>query len=106
MELDSKQLFIKADFLFHRAKWVEDWRYIDLETVLEKRFTEILSSSFENEKVILIRGRRDSAVLNQNELHNLLSQDLCKSDFRIWNLEFTSVLEFNKIGVYRKGKIS
>lgn len=106
MELDSKRLFIKAEFLSRQVDWVNEWEYIGLVPGLEEHFAKILDISFENERVVLIRGRNDSATLYQREIHNLLLQGLCNADFKIWNLDFTSVLEFNKIGVYRKGKVS
>lgn len=105
MELDSKQLFIKAEFLSRQVEWIDDWQYIGLESGLEERFAKILGTSFDSEKVILIRGRHDSAILFQSQVRSLLFQGLCDSGFKIWSLDFVTALEFNKIGVYRIGKV-
>jgi hypothetical protein len=104
MELDSKQLFIKAEFLYRQVSWI-DWQYFGLETGLQDCFIQLLNTSFDNEKVVLIRGRHDSAVLLQSEICSLLYQGLLGSAFKIWDLGFVSVLEFAGIGVYRRGKV-
>ncbi len=106
MELDSKQLFIKAEFLFRQVNWIDDWQYIGFESGLEERFAKILDTSFDTEKVVLIRTRHDSAILLQSEIRSLLFEGLCNSSFKIWNLDFVTALEFSEIGVYRKGRVS
>ncbi len=105
IELDSKQLFIKAEFLSHRVEWVDDWQYIGLEAGFEERFAKILGASFSSEDVILMRGRHDSAIFSQRDIRNLLFQGLGDSDFKIWSLDFALVLAFSRIGVYRQGKV-
>ncbi|PRY36010.1 hypothetical protein CLV58_113141 [Spirosoma oryzae] len=103
MELDSKQLFVKAEFLSYQVEWANDWQYIGLETGFEERFARILGTIFGSENVILIRGRHDSAVFSQRDIRNLLFQGLGDSDFKIWSLDFALVLAFSRIGVYRRG---
>ncbi|QKZ13797.1 hypothetical protein [Spirosoma sp. KUDC1026] len=102
--MDPKQLFIKAEFLYRRVEWVEDWQYIGLETGLEERIDNLLKTIFGSKNIILIRGRRDSAIMSQHEIRQLFLQGLYDADFKIWSSDFTVVLDFNRIGVYRAGK--
>ena len=82
-----------------------EWCYLNPESLTEKDTEKILAENFDGEKVYLVTNRNESVEVNKAEVFSKIKSLYGKSDFRIWNKEFESVVEF-KTEVYRKGKAS
>lgn len=103
--MDSKQLFIKSEFLTRKINWLSDWQYIGLEAGSAVRFETVLRSFTTENEVILVFGRHDTELISLAPLTLQLSTGLQERNFKLWTVGFTSILEYSAIGVYRLGQV-
>jgi|GEM_PF-1276700 len=106
--LDSRLIFSvsshkKIDWL----NWTTEngaWVYFGSQNnVNERTVISNIHQMFQEEYLYLARSRNNSCCVEKKDIMPAISDILCHEDFRIWNLDFTSVIEFNKLGVLRLG---
>jgi hypothetical protein len=72
---------------------------VNIEIVKQK-----INDHFGEEVLYVAHSRNDSIETNKKAIIENIEGILGVDDFSIWNSSFTSVIEFNKIGVLRCGK--
>jgi hypothetical protein len=82
-----------------------EWRYFNSESLVEKDIEGIFNASFGGKIAYVVTSRNESKEICQSNLFSEIKSLLSKMEFRVWNEDFESVLEF-KTEVYRKGNAS
>ncbi len=107
--MDSRLLHKTSEFLRHKVTWEkhEGQEWVHFGTDEEIDFTKVkdfIQQYLDVQKLHLVHERTDSKTVSIKQLASRLSELLGKSDFLVWNNELTKVIEFNKIGVLRRGE--
>jgi len=82
-----------------------EWRYFNSESLTEKDVEEIFNVSFGGKITYLVTNRNKSIEISKSNLFSEIKSLFGKMEFRVWNEDFESVVEF-KLEVYRKGNTS
>ena len=109
--MDSRIIY-EANKTYHNTiEWLtpstkseSEWIYLNFEeTKSENLIQEIIESFFESEILFVSLTRNESFQTEKTNIVVKIKEYLTIQEFTIWNQEFSKVLEFNKIGIYRKG---
>ena len=108
--MDSRTLHKASEFLRHKVTWQkedgQEWVYFGTDEEMDAaKVKACIQEYFDDQKLHLVHGRTDSETVFKQQLESRFSELLGKADFLIWNTELTKVMEFNKIGVLRKGAV-
>ena len=82
-----------------------EWRYFNSESLAEKDVEGIFNASFGGKTAYLVTNRNESREIIKSNLFSEIKSLFGKMEFRVWNEDFESVVEF-KPEVYRKGNAS
>jgi hypothetical protein len=100
----NKTFHNKIEWLISLPKSESEWVYLNSEkSNSENSIQEIIESYFESEILFVSLTRNESFQTEKTNIIGKINEYLKTQDFSIWNQEFSKVLEFNKIGIYRKG---
>jgi hypothetical protein len=100
----NKTYHNKIEWLMPSTKTESEWIYLNIEETNSEKFIQELIESFLESEILFVSVTRNESF--QTEKTNIIAkikEYLKSQDFSIWNQEFSKVLEFNKIGIYRKG---
>lgn len=107
--MDSRLIFESARTHLRNVNWSKpidsldsEWIVLDSKNNFEPVFT-VIENFFITDQLYIALSRNASFESDKNKMVNDLLPLIAKEDFSIWNLTFQKVIEFNKIGVYRKG---
>jgi len=109
--MDSKNIFIASNRFLQNVSWENsgtesEWKYCGLNEKIKSQTLESEMFSFFNcNELYLITNRNDSRIINLSECIEFLSKNLEKYEITFSNISFTAFMVFNKIGVYKLGKI-
>lgn len=82
-----------------------EWEYFGSENEINRRKIEIIIDNyFEEDELYLVRHRSNSLACDKAGIMNEITDLLCTANFIVWNKTFTRAIEFNAIGVLRKGR--
>lgn len=103
--LSPKNIYISSQTFIKNVKWLS----LHAETEWISMHTHppiaILKNHFEKEQILyLVTDRHDSLLDNAEKIYEHINGLILQKDFCIWNHNFTKVIEYNKIGVYRLGE--
>ena len=100
----NKTYHNKIEWLIPSTKSESEWIYLNIEVTNSENFIqEIIESFFESEILFVSLTRNESFQTEKNNIISKIKEYIKTQDFSIWNQEFSKVLEFNKIGIFRKG---
>ena len=100
----NKTYYNKVEWLMPSIKSESEWIYLNFEeTKSEIIIQEIIESFFESEILFVSLTRNESFQTEKTNINTKIKEYLKSENFSIWNQEFSKVLDFNKIGIYRKG---
>ncbi len=92
------------EWLMPSIKSESEWIYLNFEETNSKKITqEIIDSFFESEILFVSITRNESFQTEKTNINTKIEEYLKNQNFSIWNQEFNKAIEFNKIGIYRKG---
>jgi len=106
--LESRELHKAASYLLHKVDWLDvpnEWKHHGLQDELN---LDLILSFVEQhcpgyDSLYLVDQRENSRALARSELKSILLSIIGQSNFFLWNLELTRVIEFQKMGVLRLG---
>jgi hypothetical protein len=109
--MDSKNIYISSERMKRLMSWPlisdTEWEYFGSEKEANKEKVKvIIDKYFEESDFYIVRDRRNSIECNKVNINSEIDSLLGTADFIIWNKSFTRAIEFNKIGVLRRGKAS
>ena len=110
--MESRIIYESDKTYLEKISWIKfennsesEWRYLNPESLTEKDTERIFDISFADESVYIVTNRNESEEISKASLYSEIKALYGKMEFRVWNNEFESVVEF-KLEVYRKGKAS
>jgi hypothetical protein len=89
----------KIEWLMPTIRSESEWIYLNNENSIQ----EIIESYFDSEILFVSFTRNESFQTEKTNILGKIKEYLKAQNFSIWNKEFSKVLQFNKIGIYRKG---
>ncbi|WP_298394725.1 hypothetical protein [Flavobacterium sp.] len=100
----NKTYHNNIEWLMPSTKSESEWLYLKFEETNSKKIIqEIIDSFFESEILFVSITRNESFQTEKININAKIEEYLKNQNFSIWNQEFNKVIEFNKIGIYRKG---
>lgn len=110
--MDSRIIFESNRIYINRIVWTKEkpeldseWQTFDINNPVSlAKIEEIIKAMSNGNTFYLSLGRHNSLVIENESILNEIKELLSKESFHIWNKDFTSVIEFNKMGVFRYGK--
>lgn len=114
MNLDSRLIYKSNNTYINKVMWTRptestdsEWIYIGLAEELKKIVVfKILDEHFADNGLYLSHSRGDSCQTTLTAFKTNIEQYVGTWDFTLWDLTFTQVIQFNKIGILRKGTIN
>jgi hypothetical protein len=107
--VDSRIIYESAKTYIQKITWSKpsnnadsEWVFIDTEDNIDN-ITKIIQDFFITEQLYIALNRHQSFVTDNEIIGDKITPLIGKTDFSIWNSSFEKVIQFNKIGVYRKG---
>ncbi len=109
--MDSKSLYISTRYLFSKVSWIQHGpnEWISLwagNEIHEQLINDLFIKNFPDQEVYLVQGRNNTKPTSLKHIMVTIKPLLGTETFEIWNLNLTLLIEFNKIGVLRIGKIN
>jgi hypothetical protein len=106
--MDSRLIYKTSQHLQSQVSWekVSESEWIYCGTLGEVKYDIVeshLNIFFKTEKAYVSITRKDSFDINKATLFESIKDIIGSKDFFIWNEDFKKVIEFSKIGVFRKG---
>ena len=108
-KMDSRLIHNISVHLTSKVEWEKavetEWIYCGAEEEVKYDLVQSqINDFFSSLKLYVAIGRRDSFETDKHSIINLITDKVGRVDLSIWSDDFESVIEFNKIGVFRKGK--
>ena len=104
--MDSRIIYESNKTYHYKIEWLmptigseSEWIYLNNENSIQ----EMIESYFDSEILFVSFTRNESFQTEKTNILGKIKEYLKTQNFSIWNKEFSKVLEFNKIGIYRKG---
>jgi hypothetical protein len=107
--MDSKLIFQANRHNSLKVKWLmladTEWVYFGVGQEINKDYIKsIVEEHIGNGKMYVSYTRNESFEVNGEGFMKGIQTILDSNDFSIWDSKFEKVIEFNKIGVFRKGE--
>jgi hypothetical protein len=109
--MDSHLIYAAANSLKYKVTWLpvtpdSEWKTFKVENDSDNDFLIKEITEYFGEFILyFVYTRSESYEIDMNEPGKLLRFIKINASFFLWNLKFKSVIEFNHIGVMRKGLI-
>ena len=110
--MESRIIYESDKTYLNRIQWQKpennsesEWQYLNPESLTERDAERIFDISFGGETVYIVTNRNESSEISKANLFSEIKALYGKMEFRVWNNEFESVVEF-KLEVFRRGKAS
>jgi len=107
--MESRLIYIASEHLKSKVNWIKvtesEWIYcgsngdVKFEIVLEHINHHFLDSNF-----YIALNRSESIESNSQTIFRDIKELVGMKDFLLWDFSFEKVIEFNHIGVFRKGE--
>jgi hypothetical protein len=106
--MDSKNIYITSDTYLRMVSWEkqgeEEWIYLGVGKDFElDKASQLVRSTLKTEEIYIVTDRKNSRVLLVEDIIKGIEMELNASSFVLWDSSFRRVVEFNRIGVARKG---
>lgn len=109
--MEPSLIYSASSSLKYKVAWIEisaetEWIYFGAENEVNKPIViKSINEYFPDSHLYIALNRRDSRQANKYEIGEAIDSILGMQDFLIWDTKFKKVIEFNHIGVMRKGHI-
>lgn len=109
--MDSKLIYSASEGIKYKIIWVKktpdsEWIYIGEKNNLNKQILrDTINEYFDDTTLLIAVNRKDSIHINKIDVFERIEKIIGIQDFKIWDIKFNRVIEFNKIGVMRLGKV-
>ena len=107
--MDSRIIYESAKTYIKNVTWTKplnsvdtEWEYIDTTNNIEN-ITKTIQDFLITDQLFIALSRHESFETDKELIADKIRPLIGKTDFSIWNFSFQKVIEFNKIGVFRKG---
>jgi len=97
----SKTYIRNVEWVFPENSKENEWRCFEIKNI--DQISKIIQNYFGKDKLYFVISRNESFESELNDIFDKIKYLIGETNFYIWNLSFKKVIEFDKIGVYRKG---
>jgi hypothetical protein len=109
--MDTRLIYKKSEKLKLKVDWIKptdtEWIYCGASGEVKWNVvTEELYSFFDEDAFYVATTRTSSFHANKDDLISSIENLVGKKNFIVWNGDFQKAIEFNQIGVFRKGMYS
>ena len=108
--MDSINIYESAKTYIQSVTWIiqknsndSEWIFIGTQNNLED-ITKNIQDFLVSDQLYIVINRRESFKTDKKLINDNIKPLIGNVDFSIWNFQFDTVIEFNKIGIYRVGK--
>lgn len=106
--MDSKNIYISYQHYSNEVEWEmheeSEWIYFGAKEEFKKeKAIELIYSFFEESELYFITDRRSSILIEKNIGIEKIMEAIDEYDPALANVDFSKIMEFDKIGVVRKG---
>lgn len=104
--MDAKNIFISSQTFLKNVQWQmasaeSEWVFIRNDAQEIKR---LFDNNFSNEQLLyLVTDRHQSRLGNKLNILEQVKTYILATNFLIWDFDFSTVIEYDKIGIYRVG---
>ncbi|WP_462221997.1 hypothetical protein [Ferruginibacter sp.] len=104
--MDAHLIYTTHAHLKTLAKWSE-WIYCgvgaDIKTDV---INKIINEYFEDSTLYFVTDRKESGQINKEDILQRINKEIEQKELFLWDINLKKIIEFNRIGVMRKGLIS
>jgi hypothetical protein len=110
--LDSHLIYAASDAIKKKVRWIKatsdsEWIYFgDNDEVDKESALESICKYFKGDTLYVAFTRKESAQVAKSNIEQAINNLLGFQNFLIWDAEFQTVIEFNKIGTLRHGQLT
>ena len=111
--MESKLIYTASEAMKLKIFWTKvaedsEWTYFGDDIEINRNIVnESINNYFPNDKSLYISWKRQQSFeANKIETIELIEKLLGKESFFVWNTQFKKVIEFNRIGVMRRGQVN
>ena len=111
--LDSKLIYSASEALKLKISWTKvtvdsEWTYFGEDWEVNKGIVnDSINYHFNSYNSLYVSWTRQQSIeVNKSQIIEQIEKLLGKQSFFIWDTKFKKVIEFNKLGVMRRGKVS
>jgi len=109
--LDSRLIYESNKTYIRKVQWTRpnenpesEWLYLGLADELKKDLAfKILDEHFADDGIYLSHERGDSFQTTITDFKAKVDKYIGTLDFTLWDLNFSKVIQFNKVGILRRG---
>ena len=106
--METRLIHKTSQKIQQKIEWIKlgetEWQYCGaVDEVKWDVITEAIGNFFDGNRLLVAITRNDSFEIGKENLLSSLQQHVGSSNFFIWSEDFLKVIEFNKIGVFRRG---
>ncbi len=106
--MDSKNIFISYQHYSNNIKWEKygesEWIYIGAEEDFkEDKALELINTFFTESELYFITDKRNSFLIEKDKTIVKIKEFLTDYRIALTNKNFSKMVEFDKIGIVRKG---
>jgi hypothetical protein len=106
--MDTRLIYNKSEKLKLKVDWIKpadtEWIYCGAAGEVKWNIvTEELNSFFDSDAFYVATTRTNSLHVDKEGLLSSIQNLVGKKNFIVWNVVFQKAIEFNQIGVFRKG---
>ena len=110
--MDSRLIYESSKIYLKKIEWLKssiksesEWIYLNFEEIVdEKIIYDFIDNYIDSETLFIVKSRKESFETGKKNVFAEIKRFLKTDDFVIWNQNFERVIEFNKIGICRKGE--
>jgi hypothetical protein len=109
--MESSLIYSASRSLKHKVNWIKvsaetEWIYFGAQDEANKPIVvKSINEYFPDSTLYIALGRKDSRQADKCEIGEAIDNILGIQDFLIWEMGFKKVVEFNHIGVMRRGYV-
>jgi hypothetical protein len=108
--MDSRLIYSASEKVKHLLSWPKstdsEWVYFGAgHEVNVNTAMDMINEWFADTKLYIAIDRKHSLTFDKSEFLSVTSEILGYKDFLVWNIKFDKSIEFNHIGVLRRGMV-
>ena len=109
IKMDSKNIYISYQHYSNDIKWERhgesEWMYIGAEEDFkEEKAVKLINTFFTESELYFITDRHNSFLIEKDDVIAKVKEYLTDYRTALANKDFSKIVEFDKIGILRKGQ--
>lgn len=110
--MDSRLIYSASQAAKYNVTWTKvtpdsEWIYFgDTNKIDKSLIIKTINEHFSDPVLLVALNRQESIEIDKSDIDKSIEKIIGIQDFCIWDLHFKKVIEFNRIGVMRRGEVS